>query len=167
MTVTLVTGPTVGTDPAATNAEFFRFMARDPSRIAQVLDKRMFRCTVTSTDATPGAFLVLTTVTLDPAAGAVTFDAGTARCLKFKAIGKTSGATTNVEYFEQSILVIGAATPVPVNGTPTYVADNNSVAGAITATAGVGTLTLLLTGKAASAITWTIDCQVDDAVPVA
>ncbi len=165
MAVTLVS-QLVGSDPAAGISDFYKFMARDPAMTGQITGKGNIRCKVTTTDATPGIFLILTNTTLNASEGPLTFDPGVARVIKVKAVGKTAAGVTNLEYFENSLLVIGAATPTIVNGTPTFVADNNTVAGAVTGTAGVGIVNLLLTGKAAAAITWYIDITVDDAIAV-
>jgi hypothetical protein len=162
---------TVGSDPSAAIIDFYKFLARDPSTIAQASGKGNLRCLATTTDATTGTFVTLTSITLDPTAGPLTFDANTARVIRCKAIGKPVGAATTTEYFEQAILVIGGTTPTviaPAAATTSIsnAVDNGTVGAFINALAGAGTLALQLTGKAATALSWTIDVTVDDPIPV-
>lgn len=160
---------TVGADVGANTVEFFRLLTRDPARVSQLFGRGHIRCLATTTDASVGTFVTLTSITLNAADGPLTFDAGTARVIKFKAIGKPTGATTTTEYFEGAILVIGGATPtviVPGGTGKAFDVDNGTVGGLITGLAGVGTLALQLAGKAATALNWVIDVQVDDPIAV-
>lgn len=167
---TAVQSTVIGVDPAQVNKQFFDFQARDPVQDARTFGKGMIRVFATTTDATPGVFLNLTTVVVSAAQTGFDFTStGTARVVRVKAHGKSTTGNANLNYFETAFLVVCAATPVAATaaGGIAFTTDVGTSAGAVTCVVTAQQVTLLNQGKAATTMNWVIDVTVEDPVVLA
>lgn len=166
---TVVQSTVAGADPAALNANFYAFQARDLVQEARAFGKGMVRVFATTTDAAAGVFLNLSTVVLSALVTGFSFDSGTVRTVTVKAWGKSTTGNTNLFYNESKFYIVGAATPVAAQAAAAVASsiDIGTTGAAITCVVTANQPTLLLAGKAATTLNWVLDVTVDDPVPLA